>query len=230
MNNSERFDGFLICSGNSKKQINQFKRFFARDNLPLVKNTDRHLQLHKLRKDGTLYALDVTYQKESVGHFGVKMIVPQPISKEAFCEINKQAEEMFREESRYGIKDFTGLDRVNNSLFGGFGSYELYPTVTSKAAALWYKIASSQFFYNGNKRTAMLSAIYFLAGNFYSFDVVNANFLYDISLQIARNELSIKKVENFINEHVSLSYTNMSDALKNGKFNYSQSLIYQNTQ
>ncbi|MCG0820890.1 hypothetical protein IMAU20013_00795 [Lactiplantibacillus plantarum] len=76
----------------------------------------------------------------------------------------------------------------------------------------------------------MLSAIYFLAGNFYSFDVVNANLLYDISLQIARNELSIKKVENFINEHVSLSYTNMSDALKNGKFNYSQSLIYQNTQ
>jgi len=230
VNNSERFDGFLICSGNSKKQINQFKRMFAKDNLTKVKKADRNLQLRKLRKDGTLYALDVYYQKEQVGHFGVRMIEPQKMSEKAFGEANKQAEQMFREESVYGIKDFYGLDRVNNSLFGGFGSFEPYPTVTSKAAALWYKIASNQFFNNGNKRTAMLSAIYFLAGNFYTFDVVDANSLYDISLRIANNEWNQKQVENFINAHVSLSYTNMSDALKYGEFSYSQSLIYQNTQ
>lgn len=229
MNNSTEFDGFLICSGNSKKQINQFKRMFARDNLPNVKKSDRYLQMRKLVPDRTLYSLDVYYQKDLVGHFGIKIAETQKMSSETFCEMNKQAEKMFREESIYGIKDFPGLDRINNSLYGGFGSYEAYPTITAKAAALWYKIASNQFFYNGNKRTAMLSAIYFLVGNFYNFDIIDANLLYDISLQLANNEMSVNQLEAFIGSHVSLSYGNMADALKNGKFSYSQSLIYKNT-
>lgn len=230
MNNSTKFDGFLICSGNSKKQINQFKRMFARDNLPDIKKSDRYLQMRKLLPNGALYVLDVYYQKDLVGHFGVKIVETQKMSNETFCEMNKQAEEMFREESNYGIKDFPGLDRINNALYGGYGSYEAYPTITSKAAALWHKIASNQFFHNGNKRTAMLSAIYFLAGNFYTFDIVDANLLYDISLHIANNEMSVKKLEAFIGSHVSLSYGNMADALKDGEFSYSQSLIYKNTQ
>lgn len=228
MNSSEQFDGFLICSGNSKSQINQFKRIFSRDNLPDINKSDKYLQMRKFSKNSPFYALDVYYKKDHVGHFGVNIIKTHKMSEQTFCVINKQAEKMFIEESIYGIKDLAGLDRVNSALFGGFGNYERYPTVTSKAAALWCKIATNQFFHNGNKRTAMLAAIYFLVGNFYNFDVVDANLLYDISLRIANNEWSFNQVEKFIGSHISLNYTNMSDVLKHGEFSYSQSFTFHN--
>lgn len=185
--------------------------------------------MRKVSSKSNLYALDVYYQKELVGHFGVQIVETQILSEKVFRITNKQAEQMFREESMYGIKDLPGLDRDNKSLIGGFGSFEPYPTLTSKAAALWYKIASSQFFYNGNKRTAMISAIYLLASNFYSFDVANANLLYDISLSAANNKIGPKEIEKFINSHISLSYDNMASALKNGTFEYSHSFTFKST-
>lgn len=197
----DTFDGFLICSGNSKRQINQFKRLFTADNLQGVEKDKRHLQMRKLSKKGDAYTLDVYVKKELVGHFYVAL-QSFKLTMNIYEVLNEQSEKLFKEETIYGIKDKNGLDRVNNSIYGGFGAYDPYPTVSSKAAALWYKIATNQFFQNGNKRTAFLSALYLLIGNFYTFDVTDANLMYEISLQAANKKINANYIEKFINSHI----------------------------
>ncbi|WP_048705183.1 type II toxin-antitoxin system death-on-curing family toxin [Companilactobacillus ginsenosidimutans] len=228
MNIPEEFDGFLICPGYSRKQINQFKRIFAMDNLNHISKKEQYLQMRKYSNDNRSYSLDVRVNKELVGRFYIQ-IESVKLSIETFRIINKKSEEMFREESFYGIKDENGLDRINNSIYGGFGSYEPYPTVTAKAAALWYKIATNQFFNNGNKRTAMLSAIYLLAENYYTFDVKDVKRMYDISLAAANNEINIKYIERFINGHVSLGYEHMENTFENKDFDSFISLEFKNS-
>ncbi len=140
------------------------------------------------------------------------------------------AEKLFREETIYGIKDSDGLDRINNSIMGGFGDTELYPTITAKAAALWYKIATTQVFQNGNKRTALLAAIYFMGINFYSFDGHDGNEMYDISVQAANNQLSVKQIERYISQHVSLGYKNMGSALSGDDFDVGFKIDFKNNE
>lgn len=226
----DEYDGFLICPGQSKKQINQFKRLFVQDNLNHVNKKNYYLQMRKIHPmhKNSFYALDVFVEKELVGHFSVQIISAQ-LSTDVFKIINEQSEKLFKEETIYGINDFEGLDRVNNSLYGGYGNFEPYPTVSSKAAALWYKIATNRFFNNGNKRTAFLSAIYLLVGNFYTFDVTDVNTMYDMSLDAANKKINKNKIEKFINEHIALDYDHMASALTNEEFVYSQTLSFTNS-
>jgi death-on-curing family protein len=215
---SDEFDGFLICPGSSKKQKNQFKRMFARDNLKYVPKEKYYLQMRSVDSRHQIYALDVTVNKMNVGHFSVGIIDPIPLSIEVYKGINEVAEKLFREETMYGIGDYEGLDRINNSIMTGFGGRELYPTITEKAAALWYKIATNQVFRNGNKRTALLAAIYFMGINFYTFDVCNGNEMYDMSVRAANKQISQNQIERYISEHVSLGYENMSAVINGGDF------------
>lgn len=192
---------------------------FARDNLAFISKNDQYLQMRSVLRSQGIYSLDVNVKKENVGHFSVRVIEPIMLNMEVYKVINQLAEKLFREETVYGIKDYDGLDRINNSIVAGFGGVELYPTITAKAAALWHKIASTQVFQNGNKRTALLAAIYFMNINFYSFDVQDGNEMYNISVQAANKQLSIKQIERYISEHVSLGYKNMSSVLSSGDFN-----------
>jgi hypothetical protein len=76
--------------------------------------------------------------------------------------INAQAELLFREESTYGVKDPAGVQRILGAVTNGYGDQEFYPGVIKKATAYWYKYATTQMFHNGNKRTALLSGLYYL--------------------------------------------------------------------
>lgn len=216
-------DGFLICSGDSKRQINQFKRLFAKDNLSKVSKDLYYLQMRKDKFKNDLYFLDVYVDKKLVGHFAVSIIRPSLIAIRDFEEINEMAERLFVEETNYGLKDSNGLDRVNNALLTGWGSFEKYPTITEKASALWYKLATSQFFHNGNKRTALLAAINFLVRNMYSFNYTNGNYMYDLSMKAANDEISIKQINKFIEDNVSLNYEAMA-SIFNGKPYFTQSV------
>lgn len=224
----DKFDGYLICPGNSRRQINQFKRMFAKDNLKYVSKNDQYLQMRCISQLPKTYALDVNVKKENVGYFSVGVINPSLLTVKIYKIINQMAEKMFREETIYGLKDYDGLDRINKSIIGGFGDKELYPTITNKAAALWYKIATNQVFQNGNKRTALLAAIYFLGINFYSFDVHDGNEMYNISVQAANKQLSINQIERYISKHVSLGYENMSSVLNGNNFDINIKIDYNN--
>lgn len=225
----QNFDGFLICPGFSKKQNNQFKQLFANDNLIHIPKNNRYLQLRKLSEIGNNFILDVYVDKELMGHFAVHKIEPHLLSMQTFKIINQQAETLFKEETIYGIKDKEGIDRINHSLLSGFGDFENYATVTSKAAALWYKIATNQFFLNGNKRTALLSAIYFLRTNFYKFNSTNGNEMYELSVNAASGLMkNYKPIEKYILENVTLDYQNMGNALNATPYNIKQKISFKN--
>ena len=71
-----------------------------------------------------------------------------------------------------GVKDEGLLEsaclRPATCLIGG---KEAYPSVFDKAAALFHSIISNHCFFNGNKRTALLTAMDFLAQNNFWIDL-----------------------------------------------------------
>ncbi|MFL1695460.1 type II toxin-antitoxin system death-on-curing family toxin [Weissella kandleri] len=134
---------------------------------------------------------------------------------EGYRTLNDESQSIFEEAGvlgMYGIKDIGKLESINNriaksSLFG----YDPHPNIINKAASLWVEIAQNQVFHNGNKRTAMLAALLYLRSNFYDFTMQvpkgippEKNILYMVSMKIARHEIGVSEVEEFIKKHVSL--------------------------
>ncbi|HYF64564.1 MAG TPA: type II toxin-antitoxin system death-on-curing family toxin [Herpetosiphonaceae bacterium] len=75
----------------------------------------------------------------------------------------------------------TALAAPQQSMFGE----DLYPDVTAKAAALFDALVSGHCFSDGNKRTALLSMIEFLARNGLRFAAPDDDALYDWVLEAA---------------------------------------------
>lgn len=132
----------------------------------------------------------------------------------ALERVNSQAESMFREDYWYGVKDRSGLDRIVNSIFNGFGGEEFYPGVLRKAIAYWYKLATTQMFYNGNKRTALLAFLQMLVGNGFVLNNLDGNDLYNKTVAIATEKLSRESLWEYVLKNTSLQYFNtQSEAL-----------------
>lgn len=64
-----------------------------------------------------------------------------------------------------GVRERAGVEAAAERPRAALGGFELYPTVQLKAAALLHSIASTQSFFDGNKRTAWLAAEHFLELN-----------------------------------------------------------------
>lgn len=64
-----------------------------------------------------------------------------------------------------GVDDLAGLEAAAFRPQSGFGGVERFPTVWAKAAAYLHGIASTQYFADGNKRTAWIAANAFLTLN-----------------------------------------------------------------
>lgn len=64
-----------------------------------------------------------------------------------------------------GVLDRGGIEAQMARAYSGFGGFDLYPSVWQKAAVLIHGLASTQYFSDGNKRTAWLLAVSFLAHN-----------------------------------------------------------------
>lgn len=66
---------------------------------------------------------------------------------------------------RLSCRDLNLLASAAISPYGGGFGIEYYPTLESKAAYIFFHIATSHIFQNGNKRTAVLTLDQFLAAN-----------------------------------------------------------------
>lgn len=88
------------------------------------------------------------------------------LTKEQIIEINAYAVEMVGG-SNYGVLNHSALEMVvqmpQQVVFGK----ELYPTIWLKAAFLLQKITKKHIFLDGNKRTSIQAALYFLSLNGY---------------------------------------------------------------
>ena len=100
-----------------------------------------------------------------------------------------------------GIKDI-GL--VESALFGAqqtFGGQDLYPTLASKAGALWHGLVCNHGFVDGNKRIGLIVVSTFLRMNGFKLDLTQSK-AEEITLEMASSQISrqilIQMIEGFI--------------------------------
>lgn len=83
-----------------------------------------------------------------------------------------------------------------------FGNHELYPTLSKKAAILYYGLIKNHPFRNGNKRTATASMLVFLSVNDYPFfgdKKEIEDYLVELATRVAKSEGSEEK-DRFLDE------------------------------
>ncbi|GAY78710.1 death on curing protein, Doc toxin [Sporolactobacillus inulinus] len=101
-----------------------------------------------------------------------------------------------------GIKDTRLLDSaINRPRASAFGS-DVYPTLFTKAAALFESLAQNHPFYNANKRTAYASLELFLRKNGYKIHA-EPNKKEDFTVKISdqENKVTTSEISTWIENH-----------------------------
>lgn len=105
-----------------------------------------------------------------------------------------------------GNIDLAGLLENENSFFYMIESINaeyygtpLNPTIFDKAAFYFEKITMEHIFYDGNKRTGFLTALYFLNINGYEqSERVTQSEIYDFTIEVAINKVSKSEISNWL--------------------------------
>ncbi|WP_125769750.1 type II toxin-antitoxin system death-on-curing family toxin [Companilactobacillus furfuricola] len=178
--NNEEYDGIVVNTYLSSEQINELivrlatdiklDKDFVTENVSIRPKTQIVDKTHKLHVNEMIF--ESKKQPEAFKFFFIQLGLIVPTLSDV-VEYNAKAQEIYSEKGVYGwyglkqpdhIK-YT-LERVKESV--NFG-YDFLPTISMKAAFIWYKIAKFQSFNNGNKRTAMVTTLIFLHSNKYDF-------------------------------------------------------------
>lgn len=100
----------------------------------------------------------------------------------------------------HGLRDLGLLESAVMRPQASFGGVDMYQTVFEKAAALMHSLVLNHPFVDGNKRTALASALVFLELN--SFQVIaKSQQLYNLTVQLALGEKDTKQVASFFKTH-----------------------------
>ena len=203
-------DGVLYLPNfSNKEQQEEFKKVFAYSlNLDKVDNKNWKINIDKCKSG---YVVKFLYDSKMLGAWVVFDIPFQKIDLELLRSLNEKAEKIFREEWFYGVKDREALEALLARVDNGFFGFGPYPTTISKAKVFWYTIASKQMFNNGNKRTALLTALTFLNLNGYILDFEDSNELYNISMNLANKIMSEDELEQYLLTHVRIDFEQMEE-------------------
>lgn len=123
---------------------------------------------------------------------------------EEFCEYGGQVR--YAEEMR-GVKDKNLFESAVFEPQQSFAEQDLYPDIISKAACYLRSIAMNHPFYDGNKRTALLSTIVFLEMNGYKVTGSNDE-LYNLVKEIVEQKNSIEEISEKIKPYIRASKMN----------------------
>lgn len=89
-----------------------------------------------------------------------------------------------------GVKDLTTIESAAARPFSTAGGQDAYPSVFLKSAALFHSVACNHSFHNGNKRTALLSTLYFLSKYGFWLDRCDDDEMYEFTRKIAAHEIA----------------------------------------
>lgn len=136
------------------------------------------------------------------------------IRKEELEYIAKLFSDYMKEEQRgnnsaYEVKNIGRLESSITQPFQKIGGKDLYPTLVSKAATLYYLCIKNHPFEDGNKRMGIFALMIYLAKNGYWLDTTNED-LFNITLKTAASRMEdkdqiISEIESFIEENI-ISY------------------------
>lgn len=206
-------DGVLyIPNFSNKRQQEEFKEIFARSlNLDKVDKKDWKINVNTYK---SVYSVELLYDSKAIGLWIVFDMPFQKMDLELLKNLNEKAEKIFREEWFYGIKDADALKALLARVDNGFFGIEPYPTTISKAKVFWYTIATKQMFNNGNKRTALLTALTFLRLNGYNLDFKDSSELYNISMDLANKIMSEDDLEQYLLQKTQIDFEQMEEITK----------------
>ena len=97
-----------------------------------------------------------------------------------------------------GLRDRNGAEGIVGRPASDYDGVEFFPTIFDKAAALLHGFATTQYFKDGNKRTAFLSATVFLAANGRAWGNVTADDAEPFLLDVAANLIPVEAVSYWL--------------------------------
>ncbi len=100
----------------------------------------------------------------------------------------------------HGIRDMGMLESAVERPNATFGGEELYPTITSKAAAILESIVKNHPFVDGNKRTGWLACFAIMEMNGYNF-MLTQDEAYDFVIKVASSHLEFEDITLFLELH-----------------------------
>lgn len=126
-------------------------------------------------------------------------------TKETLIKLNKYAQSFMDESGTYGIYGLKEVGLVENLLYRTENSIvfgeDQFPTISSKAVHFWYTLSRYQTFSNGNKRTGLLTVLYFLeANNLYL--PLNCKCFLNLSEDIANGRISESQLSEIVKEKI----------------------------
>jgi len=96
-----------------------------------------------------------------------------------------------------GLRDRALLESAVSRQYVGIGDSQKYPSACANAASLMYGLCNDHPFFNGNKRTALISGIMHLDKNGLVLEGATRDDLYDLMLNIARHNFAAEKKPMF---------------------------------
>lgn len=102
----------------------------------------------------------------------------------------------------HGVRDNHLLASTAERAKNSFGNKELFPDVFQKAGAYLHSLAMFHVFIDGNKRTAIACAVFFLEKNGYDFNAGNKE-IERFMLKVVTKKLEIIEIAKWLRKHSS---------------------------
>ncbi|QJE26598.1 type II toxin-antitoxin system death-on-curing family toxin [Staphylococcus caprae] len=125
----------------------------------------------------------------------------QYLTEKDIITLNVYVISKYSPKEQQGVKDPNALNMLVNMPKQYVFGHEVYDTLELKAASLVYNLVQKHVFFNGNKRTALLSLGVFLNMNGYQLTASNIEAA-DYMVKIATNDLQESDIEKWIKGHI----------------------------
>jgi death-on-curing protein len=99
-----------------------------------------------------------------------------------------------------GVKDEGYVYLIVDKPYSEYFGEEQYPGLFLKAAVYWHGLATAHCFSDGNKRTALMTALTFLEINGYELHV-DEDLLFEICIQVATRQMDLYQLGKWIEDH-----------------------------
>ena len=119
------------------------------------------------------------------------------LSEEAILHLHDEQIELYG--GQLGIRDMDLFKSECVMPYQTFFGEDLFPDVYDKAVRYLFGFATNQVFIDGNKRTATIVTLVFLALNNVELDL-DSEMLYDLCMQVANKEISEDEAKEILVE------------------------------
>lgn len=128
----------------------------------------------------------------------------QYLTEKEIITLNVYVINKYSPNEQIGVKEPTSLNMLVNAPKQYVFGEEQYSTLELKAVNLVRNLVQKHVFYNGNKRTALMTLVVYLKMNGYQFNASNEEAA-DYMVKIATDDLQEADIEQWIKKYIILN-------------------------